>query len=68
MEKHMDLVKLRTAMNKDLHAAVNKVVETYRRETGVTPSSINVKMIDVRAYGDEVAQFLCSGVDIEFRF
>lgn len=50
----------------EIHSAVAAAVQRFREQTGVTPSDIDIRMVESTAIGDDARQFLVGDVRLGF--
>lgn len=49
-----------------IHRAVTNAIENFERDTGLTPSGIELRMTEMTAHGDKLARYGLTDVRIWF--
>ena len=59
-----DLKKRREKLQTDISFAVDALVEVFKAETGISPSSISVDMVDVRSIGQRYPEYVVGNTTV----
>lgn len=54
------------SLKSDLNRAISERIERFRADTGMTPSAVEVEMVDVRAIQDTMPQRVVGDVRLRF--
>jgi len=57
-----ELKDLKAQLESDLHTAVSKLLEQFEKDTGLTPSSVDVQMVEVTSLEDRERRYMPSWV------
>ena len=57
----------RSKLESQIAGSVSKSVETFKSETGFSPDSINIDMMECSVIGDKEAQFIVGGCKVNVR-